>query len=408
MAVATPSNLNANLLRTYWDTNLFEESLFRDVFSRLRTRFDRTSNIDIPLDTLVMEIQTELQNGYRTGRLGFINRLQGTPREGANQQQLGFEETLREKAMTIYYNEFSHAVSLYNYGIEYNDQAAYGINMGLATRLLGDYMEELFGLYYRQALLQRFSRNLTQAPHSLAQHWNNRFYIKNVSDSAQPAFSTTLQTYTNNIATALIAAGTGINATLDTRYLTALHHRITMDRIEGLSIGGKSNQFILTVPSSQKFHVLSLDRDDSLADYWTSVNRMSNEDKANFPDLLGRWLNIWLVEDERYPTLTVSGSAAPFTITPNYVQPGNNDGRAFAAGDRDVGFLMGRAPLVDWYQTKIHHKFDDYNYQKWEGKGAFGERGVQLRIYDDPTPGNATWEQRYCIVCVWARNTISN
>ena len=407
MAVATPSNIQANLIRQYWDLKLYDESLLRDVFSRLRTVFDHTSNIDIPLNTLIFELNAQVNTGYRTATLGFIRALDDTPRYGDLQQQLTNEETLRQKDMTIYYNEFSHAVSLYNYGIHYDTQAPYGINMGLATRLLGNYMEELGGLHFRQALLQRLSVNLTFSPVGQAQSWNNNWYVKNVTNAAQPAYSPTLQTFTNNIATALIAAGTGVAATLDDEYLTALVHRITTERIEPLMINGKKG-YILTVPTNQVYHVRQLDRTDSLAAYWTSVARMPNEEKAIFPDLLGRWVNIWLVEDERAPTLTVTGSAAPFTVTPQYVHPGNNDQRDTSSGARDVGFLLGKAPLVDWYPVRIHHKFDDYNYQKWEGKGAFGERGVQLRWYDDVTSAAGTPEQRFSIVCPFARGTITN
>lgn len=407
MAVATPSNLNANLVRQYWDTKLYQESMFRDVFSKLRTVFDRTSNVDLPMNTLVFQLDAEANNSYRTATLGFCNALQGTPREGDLQNQLGFEETFREKSMNIYFNEFSHAVSLYNYGIHFHDQKPYNVNMALATTKLAAYMEELGGLYYRQALLQRYSRNLTRSPVSTTQVWNPNWYVKNVSDANQPAYSTTLQTHTDNIANALIAAGTGANATLDARFLTALHHRATVNRWEPLMINGKK-RFILTIPSSQKFHVHDLDRSDSLASYWTSVARMNEMDKANFPDLLGEWINILLVEDERAPTLTISGSATPYTLTPGYVHPGNNDQRDTSVGARDIGFLLGAAPIIDWYPQKIHHRYDDYNYQKWEGKGAFGMRGVQLRMYDSATATSTSWEQRYCAVCAWARGTISN
>jgi len=411
MAVATPSQINANLVRQYWNTKLYQESLLRDIFSSLRTQFDHTSNIDIPSGALTMEFNTEANNGYRTQTLGFSNALRATPREGDLQLQIGFEETLREKSMDAYYNEFSHAVSLYNYGIHFSSGTEpMGVNMDLATKKLGAYMEELAGLYYRQALLQRFSRNLTRSPVGVTQSWNSNWYVKNVSDANQPAYNTTLQTHTDNIATALIAAGTGANANLDARYLTALHHRITTQRWEPLDIGGGKN-FILTIPSAQKFHILDLDRSDSTASgYFVPTHRWPDKERYMFPEgaALGKWLNIYLVEDERAPTLTISGSAAPFTLTPGYVHPGNVDERDTSVGARDVGFLLGKAPLVDMYPVKLHHKYDDYNYEKWAGKGAFGERGVQLRQYDDVTPTNTSLEQRYCCVCVWARGNVSN
>jgi len=407
MAVALPSNIDANLVRQYWDTKLYTESMFRDIFSRLRTPFDHTSNIDIPMDTLTMQLDAESMNGYRTQTLGFINALRNTPREGDQQLQIGFEETLREKSMDVYFNEFSHAVSLYNYGISFHDQKPYNINMGMATSKLAEYMEELAGLYYRQALLQRFSRNLTRSPVSQAQQWNSNWYVKNISDAAQPAYSTNLQTHTDNIAASLITAGTGSAANLDARFLTALHHRATVNRWEPLMINGKK-RFILTVPPAQKFHVYNLENQGGLSAYWTTVARMPNEDRANFPELLGEWINILLVEDERAPTLTLQGSSAPFTLSPGYVHPGNNDERDNSTGARDIGFFLGRAPLVDWYPTKLHHEFDDYNYKKWEGKGAFAMRGVQLRQYNDSTPTAAAIEQRYCAVCAFSRGVVSN
>jgi len=405
MAVGVPSNLNANLVREYWDTNLQMESLFRDVFSALRTKFDRTKGIDIPKNTLTLEINAQANEGYRQTTVGWLHALDDAPRYGDLQNQIGFEETLREKSQLVYFNEISHAVALYNYGIHFHDHVAYQLNMDKASKMLGNYMEELFGLHYRQALLQRLSVNLTFSPIFQTQRWNPRWFIKNAA--TQPAYNTTLQTHTNNIANALIAAGTGQNATLDANYMNALHWYITSNRIEPLEIGG-SKGYILTVPTNQKYHALNLERADSMANYFTSVNRFNDKERSVFPEgaCLGKWLDIYLVEDERAPTLTIGGTAAPFTLTPGYVHPGSNDQRDTSTGARDIGFLLGNAPLIDYYPVNVHHKYDDQNYQKWEGKGAFCMRGVNLRMYDNVTATNTSWEQRYCIVCAFARSTI--
>lgn len=404
MAVATPSNITAGLVRQYWDLRLEKESLFRDIFSALRTRFDRTTNIDIPMNTLTLQIDAEVNNGYRNATIGFVNALNGVRRYGSNQLQIGFEETLREKSQDIYFNEMSHAAAYFNYGINYHDQKPYGLDMNLVTQLLGNHAEEGFGLDYRTALLQRRSVNLTFAPVNQAQAWNPRWYIKNAA--TQPAYSTVLQTHTNNIAQAFINAGTGVNATLDADYLNGLRHYCITNRIEMLDIPGGGKGWILTVPTNQVYHVHNFSRDDSLIGYWTAANQMNDMTKANLPLLLGRYLDIYLVEDDRAPTITVGGTASPFTLTPGYVLPGNVDQRDTSADARDVGFLLGRAPLIDWYPSKLHHKYDDYNYQKWEGKGYFCMRGINLRMYDDATPTNTSWEQRYSVVCAWARDTI--
>lgn len=405
MSVGVPSNLNANLVREYWDTRLDTASLFRDVFSSLRTRFDRTKGIDIPMNTLTLEINAQANEGYRQATIGWVNALDDTPRQGDLQQQINFEETLREKSQIVYFNEFSHAASIYNYGIHFHDHKAYGLNMDMVTKLLGQYMEELFGMHYRQALLQRRSLPLTFSPVFQAQAWNPRWFVKNAA--TQPAYSNVLQTHTNNIANALIAAGTGTAATLDANYMNALSWYITTNRIEPLQIGGGKG-YILTVPTNQKYHALNLERSDSMANYFTNVNRFNDKERSVFPEgaCLGKWLDIYLVEDERAPTITVGGTAAPFTLTPGYVHPGNVDQRDTSTGARDVGFLLGKAPLIDFYPTRLHHKYDDYNYQKWEGKGAFCMRGINLRMYDDPTATANSWEQRYSVVCAFARSTI--
>lgn len=406
MAINTPSTLQQNLIREYWDTKLQDETLFRDLFSALRTPFDRTSNVDIPMNAITMELNAQVKSGFRSAHIGFLHALQGAGREGDQQLQIMNEETFREKEQEVYYNEYSHAVSVYDYGIHANEQKAYGLNMETATRKLGAHAEEKRGLYYRQALMQRYGQNLTMSPVAATQPWNSNVFVKGVPTSQQPQYSPVLQDYTDNIGTACVQAGTSSH--LDGAFLNWLHYQLTMGRYEGLQLGGKSNQFILTVPPAQKFHVLDLTNDNSIARYWTDVARMNGQEQAVLPDLLGRWVNIWLVEDERAPTLTINGSAAPFTLTPGYVYPGNNDQRDTSVGTRDVGFVIGRAPIIDWINRPIHHKYDDYNYQKWQGKGYFGECGVQLRWYDDVTPTSTSLEQRWSAACIFGRGDIEN
>ena len=88
--------------------------------------------------------------------------------------------------------------------------------------------------------------------------------------------------------------------------------------------------------------------------------------------------------------------------------PGNNDQRDTTATARQVGFLLGRGPLIEWEAQKIHHEYDDFNYRKWIGKGYFGLIGDQLRVYDQATPTNTSFEQHSCIVCPFARNATYN
>jgi len=394
-----------NLIRQWWDTILVEETLSRDLYSKLTTIFDHTSNVNIPMGSLVMKFDTPAAGGAFSTTIGFVHALNGTPREGTAQPQILNEETLRWKSQTVYYNEFSHAFSTSGYGIDFNMEKSYYDAMSLATKLLGNYMEELDGLYTRNAFVQRMSRNLTRAPTNLTMGWNERIYVKGVSNADQPAYSLNLQTATDNIGRALVKAGTG--AQLDAKFLTWLRTKLVADRVEPLMINGKK-KWIMTIGTYQVFHVHNLDNDKSLAKYWTSVANMNEMDKANMPDLLGDWMGILLVEDERAPTLEIHGSGSPYTLNVGYMLPGNNDQRGTSIGTRDICTIHGQAPLIDWNPTKIHHEYDEYNYKKWIGKGAFAERGKMLRRYDDMTPNAGTGEQRYCGLALFARGEVQN
>jgi len=408
MTVAAPSNIAAALVQEYWDNELANETLQQDIFSNLVSIFDDTTDIPLPEDAVVM--QTSLPStGERTGTFGFLHALTEAGGEGDLFTQIGNEETLRQKSFTAYFNEFSHAVSGWQYGIHFSDSKPYKIqdeNMTKATKLLGNHGFERFGLYRRQALLETYSQNLTASPVSLTQRWNPHWYIKNLFDTQQPVYSTNNATFTARIVTALQAAGTGINAALDAHYLLALSNRAKALRIAPLVINGK-NRYILTIPSEQTVWASSLDIAGSLGAWWSDYSRLK-EEKLMFPGLLGEWKNILLVEDERAPTLTIGGSAAPFTLTANYMRYGNDDERDVSSGARQVGFLLGKAPLVEWYPDKIHHEMDDYNYKKWLGKGYFGMIGDSLRIYDQATPTDTSFQQNSCIVCPFARNATYN
>lgn len=415
MAVAAPSNVIAPLVQEWWDNELHKETLRPDIFSALTTVFDglkETKQISLPEAAIVMQMLDFPVTGERQGTIGFVNALTQPGGEGDLYVQLGAEETIRTKSQPFTFNEFSHGVSSWGYGIHYHDAKPYGIYTGgeqmpMITKLLGNHAWERFGLYRRQALLQRLSQNLTQSPINQNQTWNPHWYIKGIFDNQQPVYNTNNQTFTNRIATAFIQAGTGINAALDGHYMIALKNRAKQLRIEPLTLGGKS-RYIFTCPSEQTVWFRSLDVPGSGTNWWTSFARMSKTDQEalNFLNPIGEWDSIIVVEDERAPTITIGGSSEPFTLTPGYCRYGNDDERDTSAGARQIGFLLGNGPLLEPYPEKIHHEYDNWNYKRWLGKGYFGMIGDTLRMYDNPTPGNATFEQRWCIVCGFARNAM--
>lgn len=411
--VASPSNITVELVQEYWDSKLTHESTPTDIMSELTSVMDGTQSTDqltIPDDALIAQVDIGPMTGQRVAHLGFVNALNQKPQEGDLAVQIGNEETFRTKYMDAYFNEFSHAVTGFNYGIHAYDAKPYGMyggeNMPLATKLLGVHAQEVFGVYRRQALLQACSQNLTASPVSLSYFWNPNFYIKNLYDTQQPAWSPNNTTYTAAICAALNTAGTGINAALDAHYMIALKNRAKELRIEPLTINGKK-RYILTVPTQQTVWFRSLDISGSGGAWWTNYAALQTEG-VNFTGMIGEWDGIIVVEDSRAPTLTIGGSAEPYTLTAGYLWPANNDERDNDDDTREVGFLLGKGALVEMYPEKIHHEYDDYNYKKWIGKGYFGMYGAKLRHYDNTTQTAATMEQRWSIACVFCKNAMYN
>lgn len=409
MTVANPSQIAISLRKEYWDNKLVDESLQQDILSQLTTVFDGTQDIPIPKDALVLQTAIP-DDGSRQVNLGFLHALNQPGGEGDLFVQIGNEEQLRQRSMIAYHNEFSHAVTGFQYGIHYYEARPYGVydeNMSKATQLLGNHAYERMGLYRRQGLLETFSQNLTQSPLFLNQVWNPHFYVKNLFDNQQPAYTPNNATYTQRIAGALATAGVGINAALDAHFLLALSNRAKQLRIEPLMFNGKK-RYIFTVPSEQKVWFNSLNISGS-GGSWMSQYSAKSSLNIEFDGFWGEWQDIILVEDERAPTLTLGGSAGSYTLTAGYMMPGNNDQRDTSAGARQVGYLLGKGPLVERYPEKIHHETDDFNYQKWMGKGYFGMIGDTLRRYDNLQNRTAnTMQQNSSIVCVFARNAMYN
>lgn len=408
MTVSAPRAIDVRLRQEFWDNKLETNSVPPDIMSSLTTVFDEEDDIIVPEDALVLQANLPT-NGKRTYNFGFIDVLNQVGGEGDLFVQIGNEEPLRTKQFECQYNEFMHAVTGFNYGMSAHEAMPYRIydeSMDKGTELLGIHAQEKRGLYRRQALLERVSQNLTASPIFGTQSWNPHWYVKNLFNTQQPVYDPNNATFTNSIATALNAAGTTVNAALDAQYMLALSLRAKQLRINPLRIGGKW-RYILTVPSEQLVWFKSLDIPGSGGE-WMSQYTAKRDLGIDFPGLIGEWENILIVEDDRAPTLTVGGSAAPFTLTANYLFPGNNDQRDETAGARQVGFLLGRGPLVEPYPEKIHHEYDDFNYRKWIGKGYFGMIGDTLRVYDEPTPTATSFEQHSSIVCVFARNAMYN
>ena len=132
----------------------------------------------------------------------------------------------------------------------------------------------------------------------------------------------------------------------------------------------------------------------------------------NYSGKLGRVGKLLLIEDQRYPTIQITGVIDPTgaitaaVIETQFVKPGNGgnvtgtDNRhkapyngistetpAMAASSNNmnlnIGFLLGKGAICEWEVKKLHFEEEVQDYGKYKGIGVFGESGIQLVQYDD-------------------------
>jgi len=349
--------------------------------------------VSIP-DACIMRISSE--KGARTQSLPLINPLAGPGRGGTDEDQQGYERSRTLQYMKIYYNEYSQAVMGEKWGMTYNDLQVVNY-YGEEQPGLSKWFAEDEGKQYREALLERYSWVLEKTGTALTQEFNPNQFWANTELGSQPTYSSTAQTFYNNMAVTAAAADTGtagVNANIDLDYLLSLdYYAQNQKRIEPIMIGGKKS-YIVLLPSSQ-YHKLLQDNDGQLGNTWTKVTQLSEEEQ-NYPGIVGRVRSLIIVEDQRYPTIEFSDyDAGTATITPQYVETGNTDGRNKTVYNSssnmawDVGSLMGKNAITDWKVTPLHFEMENSEYTKRYGKGAFCERGIQLgNIFDTDSATN--------------------
>ena len=387
MGLTTPTTLQTSLQQTGYSNILRHLSLTEDIFSVLN------ENYNVKMKSMPQAIYYRadgLDNNEHSHRLGMLMPLSGTPTYGPG-TPLGAAERQRTRSVTIYKNDYSHAVVNQLFGINAQDKKPYNLTEA-ELQQLGLYFKELKGLHIRQALLQRFSENLTMAaPTSTncSNQWCANWLIKNLRLSQQPTFSANNTTYTNNIGQALNTAGTGSATVLDFPFLRTLNNYASYTkRIQPLdiSVGGIKTSYACILPTSQtQFLKDPTYSTRSMGHVYTSYNRVG-EQEQNWPNLLGHYGNMALIEDPRYPTLTVGGTNNPYSLTAGYLYPGNNDRRDSSVGAYDIGFLIGRGALIDWDAESLHYEEEKaLTFGKWHERGGFGTTGVQTCFYDDDT-----------------------
>jgi hypothetical protein len=403
------------------ETKLRLEATLDEVFVDLGSDVVFTGKkVSIP-DACILRLKTP-QKGARTQTIPFLKPLKGSGRYGTDEKLPGYERNQGIKVLKAYYNEYCQGMSGEEWGVNFNDVNKFGLYDQIQPSLSRWFKEE-HGKHYREALLQTYSTPLTKTGTALTQNWNPNWFIANLDPASQPAYNytgyadlvTMNDTFTINIGTAMAADDTGgtagVNANVSLDYLLALDHFAQNNkRIEPIEIGGKKS-YVVLLPSSQYYKLLSTNN-GQLGSVWQNVSALSQEEQ-NFPGIIGRVKSLVIVEDQRYPTIEFDQYTTGMGVTLEYVEPGNCDDRnkvVYNASTNmawDIGFLMGKAAIVDWEVTPLHFEFERQNYGQLYGKGAFIERGIQLACFDTDTASGGYKENFGSIVLAFTAASLA-
>lgn len=393
MSVASPSTLNTNLMVKGFSKLLQMKALQEDVFMSLNENYSTTrQKMPDAIYLTVNDIKTE----EHTHTIGMLMPLSGNPTYGSANTPLGSEENQVTKSLVIYKNDYSHAVTNQLFGLNAQDKKFYQL-LEKETDQLGLYFRELEGLHIRQALLERYSENLaavtaTPTYPTCTYAWNSNWLVKNLAESAQPVYSSNASTFASRIGTALNTAGTSSSATWDFKYLSRMVRQASdIKKLKSIKIKNR-DMYVVTVPSDQAMFLKDPTVSNTYGNMWIQYNRMTDMDMT-FPNTLGIFGNLLLIEDPRYPVVFPTGSSYPNGLAPRYMRPGNNDERQRVTGERSIGFCMGMGPIVKWDAEKLHFEIETaLTYGKRRGHGAFGTYGIQRVEFDAVTPDDTTIE----------------
>lgn len=376
-----------------WDSILRSESLTRDVYQDFQGTFSDDKKM---LPNGIMAI-VALSAGANNHTIGLLKNLSGAGVTG-QEEQLGEETDQELLEQQIFSNDVSNAVNTETYGIDAHDKSAYRI-LARVQPQLSLWHKEIKGKYIREALLEKYSSNLTVAPTSLTQGFNENILIKGVALSAQPAYDSTPATYIANISTALGLAGAGDQ--WDVHFLSVLNHWVTaVKKIEPMDNG----RYIVTVPSRQALILRDVASSGSVANFFRDSHVAEAATNA-YRWYLGSFGELDLYEDPRAPVVGDNGGV----LTAGYKGAGSDDTRVGLAGVLfDVSFVHGKAAVWVAQHEQMHFEEEIQNYRKVVGVGAFAGYGVNRNVYDDlVTPTDSSLINQNSAAIFARRSTIT-
>lgn len=384
MGVAITTPLPAELQVRYWERKLRQESTLEDPITALRGIHSTDKRVSIGNEIYFEMVGSYGNNNERFHRAILQKTLSLPPNEGSLTNPVGTEEDLRQKYFDTFATDYSKAVSLQEYGIEANNKDAWKIFEEITPKI-GLHTQEYEGKYVREALLERYSSLLTAAPHFLTQEFSPNIAVAGLAGASWPVYSTNPATWTNRIGAALVTAGVGAAASATIRFFQEAElYASTRKFIEPVIVGGKETYVCLT-PSDQCKFLRDPILAGSLGTAWLQYSSITEAESMTFPNARLRIGRCLIVEDPRFPTLTLGGTAGGYSLTPQYRLAGRDtwsDPRDLTLNARQVGYLLGKAAIAKWVQEDFHWEYEYTQYKKFGGKGIFATFGHSMVQWD--------------------------
>lgn len=438
-APATPSTL-ANMAATElrmkaYNTTLRTEHVLNDVFEKLSASIQEDAAGFAMPDAIYMKLSQPQQGAYSL-TVPMLMALKGAAQLGRDNNILTNEENLRLKHLTTYYNEVKKGVSSWGWGVEHNSMAWMNVYAKI-TPLMVDFFRELRGRRIRESLTLTCADELTQAPTSLNQLFNPNIFIPNTdlgnlglynyntltrNSPTFPAYyayseGTATDYQVSNIEAALKAA-TGTDFTnpeytvMDLEALLALDYHCKHNLlIMPIMLGGKATRIFLC-PSTQMIKMLDPTGTGNIGSVWKDVSALTKFEQA-VPEAYCRVRDLLIVEDERYATLTVTGTATEPILTPGFVNPGNEftgrNNAAYSATTNkvfDVGWVVGKGAVIEWIAQALKYATETTEYGKINGRAAYQLSGIKSAVYDEDTMSNSSYVQRSSCMVLMAKPQI--
>ncbi len=368
-----------NLLQKRWDTKLVMESAQIDILSDFSGVYGGQKR-SMP-NSVVIKFDLK---GKRSGVMTLLKKISGAGVTGRT-VLIGNEVDQDTREQLCYGNDVRQAIGTEQYGIDANEKSPYGL-LPMVQPQLTDWLKEIRGQYMRQAALQKYSTNLTVAPHSLTTVWNENILVKNVvmstgstSDQADYQNTASAAAYLEDFGDALFAAGTTAAANWDVRFLNRMIYWATVaKKIEPMDNG----KYLVLVPSRQATLLKDPQATTSIPGLFINSNvlEFANVGKSQY---LGDFGPLMLFEDPRSPIVRLTGGDSAWVVTAYYKGAGDDDDRAAITTGSiyDVGFLFGKGALIEGEYESPHFEDELQDYNKIKGIGIACGFGFQRSVW---------------------------